>query len=107
MLIMHYKSLLHSRLGIITPVTFLLLLGVTGAWMSHESYESDLANAKHEYRQESHHRSVQTKEDVENVFQSMYEQLRTIGRLPGLKAFSHDQHGVRFRGGGKAFDKDA
>ncbi len=104
---MRYKMFMHGRLGMLAPLVLLLSFWAGGAWLNHRAYMDDLALAKAEYVSESRRITDRTSQDVAHVFQAIYEQLRTIGRLPGLKGFSHDQEFVDFRGGGEAFDADA
>ena len=85
-----------------TPIVVILAGWAWMAWTSDQAYRRDLEMAKHEYVVESKYQTDQTMREVADVFQSMYEQLRTIGRLPGLIGLL-DQD-IEFRGGGDAFD---
>ena len=85
----------------------LLGLWVAGGWHSHQSYERELGGALHEFTVESKYKTEQIRDRFNSVFRQTYQQLRTIGRLPGVRDLAYQDQSIDFHGGGSAFDADA
>lgn len=49
------------------------------------SSDQDITHAKNLYRSEAHHRTVMAKQSIENTFHQIYQNIRTIGKLPSIR----------------------
>ncbi|MFQ5424041.1 MAG: ATP-binding protein [Phycisphaerae bacterium] len=71
------------------------------------NHRSDLRTALGHYRTESHDASAFVARNIEENYARIYQGLRTIARLPGVRAIERYGDGMEFRGGGHGFDSDA
>ncbi len=72
----------------------IVLAGVELAALVHWKYQSDIKTAREHYRHESHAQSEAVAYNVERVFRSMYQGIRTIALLPGVRSI--DRYGKNF-----------
>lgn len=78
------------------PHILILLLGLFFANVAHWKYAEDIATAKKNYQTEEHLISLEVAQKVENVFQVLYDNIRTIARLPGVRKV--DRHAQNLQG---------
>ncbi len=64
------------------------------------SYRHSLSEAEARYRSESHQHALEVAQDVERALNSIYQGIRTIARLPGVRAI--DPLGANFEGDAKS-----
>ena len=81
------------------PFAVILLLGLAVCLAVSAKYHSDLGTARQHYRTESHQQSLRVAAKIENTFQTMYEGLRTMARLPGVQGI--DRHAKNFKADSK------
>lgn len=62
-------------------------------------HNTDIASAKQQYQLESRHKTQALKIKLEDAFHQIYQGIRTIARLPGVKNIS--RHGENFEGDAK------
>ncbi|KKL98588.1 hypothetical protein LCGC14_1822910, partial [marine sediment metagenome] len=85
-----------------------LLLGMVLSVANYWEYRADLQAALENYRIESHDQAAVVAEAFRDTFNSMYQGLRTIARLPGVRAIERDADAIEFHGaGGTGFDENA
>jgi len=85
----------------------ILLLGVCLSALVHLKYRSELADVLEHHRVESHDQTIVLANTLKSVFEQTYQGLRTISRLPGVRAIPTDHKELDFHGGGGTFDEDA
>lgn len=76
------------------PIFVILALGLAVCLSVAAKYRADMHAAQQHYRTESHQQSLQVAAKIENTFQTMYEGLRTMARLPGVQGI--DRHAKNF-----------
>ena len=77
------------------PIVVILALGLTICFAVAAKYRGDLNTAQQHYRTESRQQSLRVAAKIENTFQTMYEGLRTMARLPGVQGI--DRHAKNFK----------
>ena len=92
-----------TRMRIIIAV----LIGVVFSGLIHWKYRAEVHLAMDNYRAESREATARVTLTVENIFSQMYHGLRTIARLPGVRAIDSHTEGLEFRGGGDGLADDA
>ena len=69
-------------------IVIVLVLGLGCAWFVRERAEADIADARARYLVESQAQTTAAARRVEHVFQRLYEGLRTMARLPGVRGIA-------------------
>lgn len=100
------RSRLRATSAILPILIAAVLFGLGAAVAVHTEQERqrDLEQARTAFREEGRARTAQVSASVEQTFRSMYEGLRTIARLPGVRTLGGVGADVDFRGGGERFD---
>lgn len=88
---MSLRTTIVSRLGQIGLVGVILVLGLYGV---HAKETSELDAAKGRFRQEKHQAAENVASRFESSFGQMYQGLRTMARLPGVRSI--DRYAKRF-----------
>lgn len=83
----------------ILPLTAITLAWFHFSGQIESALQTDQAQALRAYRDESHDRAVLAQQRMNGVFRTLYEHLRTIARLPGIRRVGHAVNDVTFRGG--------
>ena len=78
------------------PYLAILALGLAMAGVIHWEYQSDLDHAQENYRRESDAKFVAAAHSVEVTFTQIYQGLRTMALLPGVRKI--DRYGENFTG---------
>ncbi|MBK7877325.1 MAG: GHKL domain-containing protein [Planctomycetes bacterium] len=100
----------RSRLGRAPTILLTGLVVVLGAILvvhTEAERRRDLDQARALFREEAHARAARVREGFEHTFRSLYEGLRTIARLPGVRGLGAGAEALEFRGGGELFDANA
>jgi signal transduction histidine kinase/CheY-like chemotaxis protein len=85
-----------------------VLLGVVLSVPLYLNYQSSLDRSLALYREQSNHRASGVASALEHQFDSIYQGLRTIARLPGVRSIENDPDAVEFHGSsGSGFDANA
>ena len=74
-------------------------MGLVMAGAVQWKYRLDLDAAVENYRREMHEHSLRVAKNVEDTFTQTYQGLRTIARLPGVRAVQRYTQNVAFHGG--------
>jgi methyl-accepting chemotaxis protein len=77
------------------PIVIILTLGLVICLAVSAKYRTDLQTARQHYRTESHQQGLLVAAKIENTFETMYEGLRTMARLPGVQGI--DRHAKNFK----------
>ncbi|MFO0837291.1 MAG: ATP-binding protein [Phycisphaerae bacterium] len=101
-----YRSF-REKYGVFAPALPILAGWAFVASRIHVEYTQNLQVARGAFRTEHHDRAMQTGAETARLFRTLYEQLRTIARLPGVRRISRDDTAMEFHGGGEHFDGDA
>ncbi len=77
----------------------ILCLGIALSGAVHWKYRLDLDAAATNYRSESHNHATLVADTLEDTFRQMYQGLRTIARLPGVRSVQRHANEIEFHGG--------
>ncbi|HNN60703.1 MAG TPA: Hpt domain-containing protein [Leptospiraceae bacterium] len=95
------KYLYPARYQLAAVLAAAVFLSALAIW----KYRQDMQGALHNYRLEAHDEALRVARNANDMFRLIYQGLRTIARLPGVRKIQ-DQNLV-FRGGGAGFEADA
>lgn len=84
----------------------ILCLGIVLSGAVYWKYRLDLDAAATNYRSESHDHTTLVAHALEDTFRQMYQGLRTIARLPGVRSVKRYANEIEFHGG-DGLDRDA
>ena len=90
---MRFAKLLSTpavRWGI--GLAFVCAVGFALIWLVMSRYDEDINSALENYRTESDANAILVRSAVQAKFGSIYETLRTIARMPGIRQSTSDQH---------------
>ena len=91
---LHFASVVHCHPGLLRAQLAVVLIGLVLAGVVHWRAERDLATALVNYRSEQQEHSAIVALRVETTLRDIYEGLRLIARLPGVRRI--DRHAERF-----------
>ena len=67
-------------------------VGLLLIWLVMSRYDHDIDSAVENYRTESDAHAILVRSAVQSKFSSVYETLRTIARMPGVRSSGAGQH---------------